>query len=51
MIPPVGPDIRVSAPFADEDITQLGKIDVIFKDGIGYESKKLIESVRGKVGR
>jgi imidazolonepropionase-like amidohydrolase len=35
----------------DEDITQLGRIDLVFRDGIAYDRHKLIESVRGKVGR
>jgi hypothetical protein len=35
----------------DEDITQLSKIDLVFRNGIAYDRQKLIESVRGKVGR
>jgi imidazolonepropionase-like amidohydrolase len=35
----------------DEDITHLGKIDLVFKDGIAYDPKKLVESVRGRIGR
>jgi imidazolonepropionase-like amidohydrolase len=35
----------------DEDIRQLGRIDLVFKDGIAYDSKKIVESLRGKVGR
>ena len=35
----------------DEDIRQLGRIDLVFRDGIVYDSKKIVESLRGKVGR
>jgi hypothetical protein len=35
----------------DEDIRQLGRIDLVFKDGIAYDSKKIVESLKGKVGR
>jgi imidazolonepropionase-like amidohydrolase len=35
----------------DEDITQLGRIDLVFKNGIAFDSRRLRESVRGKIGR
>jgi imidazolonepropionase-like amidohydrolase len=35
----------------DEDLKELGRIDLVFKNGIAYDPKKLIESVRGKIGR
>jgi imidazolonepropionase-like amidohydrolase len=35
----------------DEDITQLGRIDLVFKNGIAFDPKRLKDSVRGKVGR
>src|SRR3546814_148814 len=35
----------------DQDISELRNIQTVFRDGIGYDSAKLIESVRGKVGR
>jgi imidazolonepropionase-like amidohydrolase len=31
-------------------ISDIEKIETVFKDGIGYDSAKLLESVRGKVG-
>jgi len=31
-------------------IADIEKVDVVFKDGVGYDSAKLIESVRGAVG-
>jgi imidazolonepropionase-like amidohydrolase len=35
----------------DEDLKALSRIDVVFRNGIGYDPKKLVESVRGKIGR
>jgi imidazolonepropionase-like amidohydrolase len=35
----------------DEDIAQSTRIDLVFRNGIAYDRKKLIDSVRGKVGR
>jgi len=32
------------------DIQDIENVQVVFKDGVGYDSKKLIESVRGQVG-
>jgi len=33
-----------------EDIKNIRKMELIFKDGVGFDSKKLFESVQGKVG-
>ncbi|HEX4036834.1 MAG TPA: amidohydrolase family protein [Acidobacteriaceae bacterium] len=33
-----------------KDIADVEKVDTVFKDGIGYDPQKLIESVRGLVG-
>lgn len=33
-----------------KNISDLRKVQFVFKNGVGYNSKKLIESVRGKVG-
>jgi hypothetical protein len=33
-----------------KDISDLRKAEIVFKDGVGYDSKKLFESVRGLVG-
>jgi len=30
-------------------VADLGKVELVFKDGVGYDSAKLIESVRGAV--
>jgi len=35
----------------DEDIAQIGKLDLVFRDGIAYDPARLRESVRGKIGR
>ena len=32
------------------DINDIEKVETVFKDGVGYDSVKLIESVRGQVG-
>ncbi|HKU22203.1 MAG TPA: amidohydrolase family protein, partial [Terriglobales bacterium] len=32
------------------NINDIEKVDTVFKDGVGYDSQKLIESVRGTVG-
>ena len=33
-----------------EDIHLIRKMEFVFKDGVGFDSKKLFESVQGKVG-
>jgi hypothetical protein len=33
------------------DITDIEKVDTVFKDGVGYDSDKLLESVKGRYGR
>ena len=35
----------------DESLEQLSHVDLVFRDGIAYDPKKLAESVRGKIGR
>jgi imidazolonepropionase-like amidohydrolase len=32
------------------DIAEIERVEIVFKDGVGYDSAKLIESVRGTVG-
>ncbi|HEV2176498.1 MAG TPA: amidohydrolase family protein [Terriglobia bacterium] len=32
------------------DINDIEKVETVFKDGVGYDSAKLIESVKGRVG-
>jgi len=31
-------------------IADIEQVELVFKDGVGYDSRKLIESVRGQVG-
>jgi imidazolonepropionase-like amidohydrolase len=33
------------------NIGDVEKVDTVFKDGVGYDSGKLLESVRGRYGR
>jgi len=35
----------------DEDIKELGRLDLVFKNGIAFDAKRLKESLRGKIGR
>jgi imidazolonepropionase-like amidohydrolase len=32
------------------NISDIEKVKIVFKDGLGYDPPKLLESVRGKVG-
>ena len=32
------------------NIKDIEKVEIIFKDGVGYDTAKLVESVRGQVG-
>ena len=33
-----------------KDITAVEHVETVFKNGVGFDSEKLIESVRGMVG-
>ena len=33
-----------------ENIDDIENVEIVFKDGVGYDSAKLIDSVRGSVG-
>ncbi len=33
-----------------KDITSIRKTQIVFKDGVGYDSKKIFESVKAQVG-
>jgi len=35
----------------DERLEELSRLDLVFRDGIAYDPKKLADSVRGKIGR
>jgi imidazolonepropionase-like amidohydrolase len=43
-------DIVVIRGDPSANINDIEKVEVVFKDGVGYDSAKLIESVRGYVG-
>jgi imidazolonepropionase-like amidohydrolase len=43
-------DLVVIAGDPVENIKDIEKVETVFKDGVGYDSAKLIESVRGLVG-
>jgi len=32
-------------------ISDIENVEIVFKDGVGYDSQKLIESVRGRYGQ
>jgi imidazolonepropionase-like amidohydrolase len=43
-------DLIIIAGDPSTTISDIEKVEVVFKDGIGYDSARLIESVRGSVG-
>jgi imidazolonepropionase-like amidohydrolase len=43
-------DLVVVKGDPSKQIEDIEKVETVFKDGIGYDSAKLIESVRGVVG-
>jgi len=43
-------DLAVINGNPGKDIADIEKVEIVFKDGVGYDSAKLIESVRGQVG-
>jgi imidazolonepropionase-like amidohydrolase len=43
-------DLIIIAGDPSANINEIEKVETVFKDGIGYDSAKLIESVRGSVG-
>ena len=43
-------DIVVIQGDPSANIKDIEKVEIVFKDGVGYDSAKLIESVRGQVG-
>ena len=43
-------DLIVVAGDPAKDISDLRKTELVFKDGVGFDSKKLFESVKGSVG-
>jgi len=45
-----GADITVIHGDPSANIKDIEKVEIVFKDGVGYDSAKLIESMRGYVG-
>ena len=43
-------DLMVVKGNPASDINDLEKVEIVFKDGVGYDSEKLIQSVQGLVG-
>ena len=43
-------DLVVVKGDPSKEIADIEKVEIVFKDGVGYDSAKLIESVRGQVG-
>jgi imidazolonepropionase-like amidohydrolase len=43
-------DLVVIKGDPSKDISDIEKVETVFKDGVGYDAAKLIESVRGHVG-
>ena len=34
----------------EQDIQQMRRMEIVFKNGVGFDSAKLFESMKGKVG-
>jgi imidazolonepropionase-like amidohydrolase/uncharacterized protein YndB with AHSA1/START domain len=43
-------DIMIVKGDLTKSIRDIENVDIVFKDGVGYDSKKLLESVKGQVG-
>jgi imidazolonepropionase-like amidohydrolase len=43
-------DLAVIHGDPQQNIADIEKVEIVFKDGIGYDSAKLITAVRGSVG-
>jgi imidazolonepropionase-like amidohydrolase len=43
-------DLIVVRGAPDKNIADIESVQLVFKDGVGYDSEKLIQSVRGLVG-
>ena len=50
IVPGKQADLVVIKGDPSNKIEDIENVDIVFKDGIGYDSAKLIESVRGLVG-
>ena len=43
-------DIAIVKGDPSSNIQDIENVEVVFKDGVGYDSKKLMDSVKGQVG-
>ena len=43
-------DIMIVKGDPSKNIQDIENVEIVFKDGLGYDSIKLIESVKGQVG-
>jgi imidazolonepropionase-like amidohydrolase len=43
-------DILIVKGDVSKDIRDIENVEIVFKDGVGFDSKKLIDSVKGQVG-
>jgi imidazolonepropionase-like amidohydrolase len=50
LVPGKQADLVVIHGDPSSKITDSENVEIVFKDGVGYDSAKLIESVRGQVG-
>ncbi len=44
-------DLVVMKGDPSKQISDIEKVDIVFKDGVGYDSRKLLDSVRGRYGQ
>lgn len=44
-------DLIIVASKPDQDIEDIKKVEIVFRNGIGYDSKALRDRVKGLVGR
>ena len=44
-------DLVVIKGDPSKQISEVEKVEIVFKDGVGYDSKKLLDSVRGRYGQ
>ncbi|MGH9906932.1 MAG: hypothetical protein ACRD8U_15285 [Pyrinomonadaceae bacterium] len=47
---PVDPDIVIIRGNPAASIKDIRNVTIVFKDGVGYDSAKLIDSVQGQAG-
>jgi imidazolonepropionase-like amidohydrolase len=43
-------DLAIVHGDPSKNISDIEKVEIVFKDGVGYDSATLIEAVRGSVG-